>query len=825
MNKLNILSVGDIYQHINPNDGKYYLVTGVVGLKGNTYIQSVLITLSESSDFKLPFYLTETMLDGHYKFICTLDALIQEHQIKLNEALIEHDLHNNKYRVMRYSWSDVNTARVISSCRTRLFYFEQLQAIYSGNIHSDVESQFLEYRIFKDKVDEFGLHIQKKADKETVQICPNLLCLDSVTPLAQVDSTDLTSMTWNQFQHVPQSVDRDRHSLVLSYRSVEGFPDLAEYYLMLGCKGVFMPEYLTFKGAKPRFSTELQLSSQHGTLKTLAPLRMDGNAFLLQDWLSMLLENLRTHHPKIKMVQSVCEQRKPILPPVKNRQYIFFDLASRLELSEVRFETSHAQEYQKLFDAILHGEAVQTKFVLQYTDGAIVLPWKCINGVDTHNETILNLKAFGLDEDLLLCDFKLFSLNSDNDVYTELRDWAISYLPVFNVSCLAYHKEYQLALNYKATMIESRDFVYKAINQYLLDRQPDLSGNKAEQLAMQTMAILDKKFQFKPFVLKEDYVSTSEWMAVKDVVDGLLSDSQIPENIMKKIREKEKELIDSYTLEAIVHGNVGASAYFSTRDPDDRMEPYAWVKEFTVKYDSLVSSFKEVDSAVLLQFVNFTYLRNSPDNVLGRQQSRFFISSTDKYLTLQYIKPVRVDTVLNMFKDMNQDRLDKLHEIFQTRADALLSNKVMCDISWFVPYAIIEHRGELYYAGYYHKHFISMIGQYRDRLNIHEDKILNTLDGIYGMSLAASMDEDSIQSHLQGMINNQSNVTAHALIHRDEFIPITTHHYPANVFLVPHTVSVVEVDYDFFFLDVQNTIRKPGYYSIELPKKKEFYLN
>lgn len=820
MNKLNSLAVGDIYQHIHPGDGKYYLVTGVVCLKGETYIQSCEINFSGSSDFKLPFYLTETMLDGHFKFLFTLETLIEKNQIKLNEALTQFDLANNKYRVMRYSWKDKNTAHLISKYRARLFYFEQLRAIYTGNLNDDTENQFHEFQAFKDKVDDFGMRVHKKAGESSVQICPNLLCLDAVTSLAKINSTDITSVIWNYFRHVPNSIDRDRASLVLTYRSVEGFPDLAEYYLMLGFNNAFMPEYLTFKGAKPRFNTELQLSSQHGSLKNLMPRRMNGDAFLLQDWLSTLLERIRFHHPKLEMVESICEQPKPALPVVKNMQYIFFDLASRLELSEVRFDNSLQQEYQQLFNAILYGEAKQTEYVLQYKDGSVTLPW--ISKEDNLEfKTVIDLTAIDLDEDLLLCDFKLFDLSGSNDVYTKLGNWAVSYFPVFSLDCLVYHKEYKLALDYKADLKKNRDFVTKSINQYLLERQPELTGQEAWELVIQAMAILEKQFQFKPFTLPEDYASTEEWASVKQVIDNLLGDSQIPEEIMQIIREKEQILIDSYVLEAIVYGNAGVSAYFSTKTPDDRMEPYAWVKEFTVKYDSLVSCFKEVDCAVLLQFVKFAYLRNHPDNILGRQQSRFFISSTDKYLTMQYIHPGRVNTLLNAFKDMNQDRLDTLFELFETIANDLLNNKVLCDISWFIPYAVIEQGGELYYAGHYNKHFVSMLGQYRDRLNINKEKLLNILDGIYGMRLATSMDEDAIQDYLLSLIEDNSGAIAHALIRRDDYIPLTAQNYLANVLMIPQTVSVVEVDYDFFFLDTQNTIMKPGYYAIDLPKNQE----
>lgn len=822
VNKLNSLAVGDIYQHIHPSDGKYYLVTGVVCLKGETYIQSVVINFSGNRDFHLPFYLTETMLDGHFKFLFTLDTLIEKNQIKLNEALTHFDLANNKYRVMRYTWKDQNTARVISSYREKLFYFEQLRAIYTGDVNNDTEYQFLEFQTFKDKVDEFATRVQKKAGKAYVQVCPNLLCLDSVTPLAKVDSTDMTTVIWNYFRHVPKSVDRKRISLVLAYRSVEGFPDLAEYYLMLGFKNAFMPEYLIFKGAKPRFNTELQISSQHGDLKNLMPLRMNGDAFSLQDWLSTLLERIQFNHPRLEMVESICEQPKPVLPLVKNMQYIFFDLASRLELSELRFDNSQPQEQQQLFNAILYGEAIQTDFILQYKNGCVTLPWKsCNDETKSQENTALNLAALGLDEDLLLCDFTQFDLTGDDDVYTKLGNWAVSYLPVFSIDCLVSHKEYKLALDYKGDLKKNRDFVTRSINQYLLERKPELPGQKAWELVIQAMAILDKQFQFKPFKLQEDYASTEEWASVKQVVDTLLGDSQIPEKIMQIIRKKEQSLIDSYDLEAIVYGNAGVSAYFSTKTPDDRMEPYAWVKEFTVKYDSLVSCFKEVDCAVLLQFVKFAYLRNHPDNILGRQQSRFFISSTDKYLTMQYIHPGRVNTLLNAFKDMNQDRLDTLFELFETVANDLLNNKVLCDISWFIPYAVIEQGGELYYAGHYNKHFVSMLGQYRDRLNINKEKLLNILDGIYGMRLATSMDEDAIQDYLLSLIEDNSGEIAHALIRRDDYIPLTAQNYLANVLMIPQTVSVVEVDYDFFFLDTQNTIMKPGYYATDLPKNQE----
>ena len=820
MNKLNSLAVGDVYQHIHPGDGKYYLVTGVVCLKGETYFQSCEINFSGSSDFKLPFYLTETMLDGHFKFLFTLETLIEKNQVKLNEALTQFDLANNKYRVMRYSWKDKNTAHLISKYRARLFYFEQLRAIYTGNLNDDTENQFHEFQAFKDKVDDFGMRVHKKAGESSVQICPNLLCLDAVTNLAQLDCIDMTPVIWNYFRHVPNSIERDRASLVLAYRSVEGFPDLAEYYLMLGFKNAFMPEYLTFKGAKPRFNTELQLSSQHGRLKNLMPRRMNGDAFLLQDWLSTLLERIRLHHPKLEMVESTCEQPKPALPVVKNMQYIFFDLASRLELSEVRFDSSLSQDYQQLFNAILYGEAKQTEFVLQYKDGSVTLPW--ISKEDNFEfKTVIDLAAIELDEDLLLCDFKLFDLSGNNDVYTKLGNWAVSFLPVFSLDCLVYHKEYKLALDYKADLKKNRDFVTKSINQYLLERQPELTGQEAWELVIQAMAILEKQYQFKPFTLPEDYASTEEWASVKQVIDNLLGDSQIPEEIMQIIRKKEQSLIDSYDLEAIVYGNAGVSAYFSTKTPDDRMEPYAWVKEFTVKYDSLVSCFKEVDCAVLLQFVKFAYLRNHPDNILGRQQSRFFISSTDKYLTMQYIHPGRVNTLLNAFKDMNQDRLDTLFELFETVANDLLNNKVLCDISWFIPYAVIEQGGELYYAGHYNKHFVSMLGQYRDRLNINKEKLLNILDGIYGMRLATSMDEDAIQDYLLSLIEDNSGAIAHALIRRDDYIPLTAQNYLANVLMIPQTVSVVEVDYDFFFLDTQNTIMKPGYYATDLPKNQE----
>ena len=820
MNKLNSLAVGDIYQHIHPGDGKYYLVTGVVCLKGETYIQSCEINFSGSSDFKLPFYLTESMLDGHFKFLFTLETLIEKNQVKLNEALTQFDLANNKYRVMRYSWKDKNMAHVISSYRARLFFFEQLRAVYTGNLHDDTENQFQEFQVFKDKVDDFGMRVHKKVGKSSVQICPNLLCLDAVTSLAKINSTDLTSVIWNYFRHVPNSIDRNRASLVLTYRSVEGFPDLAEYYLMLSFKNAFMPEYLTFKGAKPRFNTELQLSSQHGSLKNLMPRRMNGDAFLLQEWLSTLLEGIRLHHPKLEMVESICEQPKPALPVVKNMQYIFFDLASRLELSEVRFDNSLSQDYQQLFNAILYGEAKQTEYVLQYKDGCVTLPW--ISTEDNFEfKTVIDLAAIELDEDLLLCDFKLFDLSGNNDVYTKLGKWAVSYLPVFSLDCLVYHKEYKLALDYKADLKKNRDFVTKSINQYLLERQPKLTGQEAWELVIQAMAILEKQFQFKPFTLPEDYSSTEEWASVKQVVDNLLGDSQIPEEIMQIIREKEQSLIDSYDLEAIVYGNAGVSAYFSTKTPDNRMEPYAWVKEFTVKYDSLVSCFKEVDCAVLLQFVKFAYLRNHPDNILGRQQSRFFISSTDKYLTMQYVNPGRVNALVNAFKDMNQDRLDTLFELFETVANDLLNNKVLCDISWFVPYAVIEQGGELYYAGHYNKHFVSMLGQYSDRLNINKEKLLNILDGIYGMRLATSMDEDAIQDYLLSLIEDNSGAIAHALIRRDDYIPLTAQNYQANVLMIPQTVSMVEVDYDFFFLDTQNTIMKPGYYATDLPKNQE----
>lgn len=820
MNKLNSLSVGDVYQRIHPVDGKHYLVTGIVCQKGETYIQSCEIKFSGNPEFKLPFYLTKTMLDGHFKFLFTLDTLIEKNEIKLNEALTQFDLTNNKYRVMQYSWKEQNAARIISSYRARLFYFEQLRATYSGNLQSDTENQFHEFQAFKSKADDFALRVHQKAGKTTVQICPNLLCLDAVADLAQIDSTDLTPVIWNYFRHVPTSVDRGRVSLVLAYRSVKGFPDLAEYYLMMGCKKAFMPEYLTFKGAKPRFNTELQLSSQHGDLKNIMPLRMNGDAFLLQDWLSTLLERIRFHHSKLEMVESICEQPKPVLPVVKNMQYIFFDLASRLELSEVRFDTSLPQDCQKLFNGILYGEAEQTEFVLQYKNGAITLPWKS-NEDKLDYKTEINLAAIGLDEDLLLCDFKLLHLTGNDDVYTELRSWAITYLPVFSIDCPVYHKEYKLALDYKADLIKNRNFVTQAINQYLLDCKPALSGQKACELSMQAMAILDKQFQFKPFTLQEDYTHTQEWASVKQIIDNLLGDSQIPEEIMQIIREKEQCLIDSYNLEAIVYGNVGVSAYFSTKTPDDRMEPFAWVKEFTVKYDSLVSCFKEVDCAVLLQFVKFAYLRNHPDNILGRQQSRFFISSTDKYLAMQYVQPGRVKSILNIFKDMDQQRLDKLHEIFENTSTELLNNKVMCDISWFVPYAIIEHGGELYYAGYYNKHFVSMLGQYQNQLNIRKDKLLNTLDGIYGMRLATSMDEDAIQDYLRSLIDDQSGATSHALIRRDDYAPLSVQKFQANVVLIPQTVAVVEVDYDFFFLDGQNTIMRPGYYAIEPPKSQK----
>lgn len=741
---VNELRKGVVYSF----DTKDYLIIGSTCVNDTLFYQCIEVNEYALNTMSKPFFSEDSALAKvriNYLLEDKTQSLISQlSERQANWTSETHPLHRTK------TLQDIVWFKEQFEITKKLVYFELLKDLCSNPLEHD--GVITEFKNLMKSFSELDAFIQNLNLGSTVpKLYSSIINLDSyIEPIEFVGSVYTNKCEVIDVIKANYPINSEREAIfAIFYVSISGQPDLAQYFLC--CKSNNNLIYIPFKACKPRFETRFISNPKLGQLSRSAPYEWVSKENELQNWLTCMANSLAVKFPgleelrgeEVELSDFVNSQLFASNP--EKIEFIAFDLRSRLETSEARFNGTYKDHIRIVLEGFLSGELIQKDFFLMYENGEVTVPYTR-KGSNRTNEITLFLEDYDLDELLVPIDMKYYVDSTYKDLLHKAAKFSSSKDSNFSVP--VYPSEYRLAYEYCFNNTSSLDNIRQVLTKHLLEKG-DKTQDDISELVDKTVNLLRVRFKQTPLVLPKRYKQSNLWLTILEtlsMVDGVY---EVPNHVAKQIEAFKAENVN-YNLEAILTSDDGYKVIWDIPDDqkDNRLEPHAWLLQMTVKNEAHHPVLEEISTAIDIEESEIVYI-NSNAKSLGLIPKSVFASSTEKKDALdKVLTGSELESVLNYYLHPSQESINSMTSKLEDFAGLALYGTEQSTISVFLPYGMVIDNGMLLYIGMYAKQFANLIYQYNSDFNIEEDRLVHVLDDLYGHTyVQASSDAEILEIH------------------------------------------------------------------------------